>query len=121
GVGSSLLSVDEGQQVDEHGDTLTRARRAYAAQDWRSAAARFDAAPPERLTADDLAAYADAVWWLGRIEDHLRVRGVRAAGCGLVGPCRTSGRGDPGVPGAWVRAQLHRCGGESHGRPTGGS
>ena len=53
GIGSSLLSVDEGRQVDEHGDILTRARRAYAAQDWRSAAARFDAVPPERLTADD--------------------------------------------------------------------
>ena len=38
GIGSSLSSVDEGRQVDEHGDTLTRARRAYAAQDWRSAA-----------------------------------------------------------------------------------
>ena len=59
--------------MDEHGDSLTRARRAYAAQDWRSAAAHFDAVPPERLTADDLAAYADAVWWLGRIEDNLRL------------------------------------------------
>jgi len=78
GIGSSLLSVDEGRQVDEHGDILTRARRAYAAQDWRSAAARFDAVPPERLTADDLAAYADAVWWLGRIEDNLR---LGAAAC----------------------------------------
>src|SRR6266545_4754459 len=78
GVGSSLWSVDEGRQVDEHEDILTRARRAYAAQDWRSAAARFDAVPPERLTADDLAAYADAVWWLGRIEDNLR---LGAAAC----------------------------------------
>ena len=64
--------------MDEHGDILTRARLAYAAQDWRSAAARFDAVPPERLTADDLAAYADAVWWLGRIEDNLR---LGAAAC----------------------------------------
>jgi DNA-binding NarL/FixJ family response regulator len=67
------LSVNEGRQVDEHRDNLTRARRAYAAQDWRSAAAHFDAVPLERLTADDLAAYADAVWWLGRIEDNLRL------------------------------------------------
>ncbi|HMG32189.1 MAG TPA: LuxR C-terminal-related transcriptional regulator [Jiangellaceae bacterium] len=59
--------------MDEHRDNLTRARRAYAAQDWRSAAAHFDAVPPEPLTADDLAAYADAVWWLGRIEDNLRL------------------------------------------------
>jgi DNA-binding NarL/FixJ family response regulator len=59
--------------VDEHGDSLTQARQAYAARDWRSAAARFDAVATERLTADDLAAYADAVWWLGRIEDNLRL------------------------------------------------
>ena len=55
--------------MDQYGHSLARARRAYAAQDWRSAAAHFDAVPSERLTADDLAAYADAVWWLGRIED----------------------------------------------------
>ena len=59
--------------MDQHADSRTRARRAYAAQDWRSAAAHFDPVPPERLTADDLAAYADAVWWLGRIEDNLRL------------------------------------------------
>ena len=59
--------------MDEHRANLTQARRAYAAQDWRTAAAHFDAVPPERLTADDLAAYADAVWWLGRIEDNLRL------------------------------------------------
>jgi tetratricopeptide (TPR) repeat protein len=33
---------------------------------------------PPRLTADDLAAYADAVWWLGRVEDALR---LHAAAC----------------------------------------
>lgn len=59
--------------MDQYGHSLARARRAYAAQDWRSAAAHFDAVPSERLTADDLAAYADAVWWLGRIEDNLRL------------------------------------------------
>ena len=58
--------------MDEHGDSLTRARRAYAGHDWRSAAAHFDAVPG-RLPADDVAAYADAVWWLGRIEDNLRL------------------------------------------------
>jgi DNA-binding NarL/FixJ family response regulator len=42
-------------------------------RDWRTAAAHFDAVATERLTADDLAAYADAVWWLGRIEDNLRL------------------------------------------------
>ena len=99
--------------------------------------------------ADDLAAYADAVWWLGRIEDNLRLSaaaynafladsrpaeaaltatvlgifhtgaGRRAAGCGLVGPRWPAGRGRAGVHGARVPAELHRRRGESHGRPTG--
>jgi DNA-binding NarL/FixJ family response regulator len=64
--------------VDEHTDTLTQARQAGAAQDWPTAAARFDAVPSERLSADDLAAYSDAVWWLGRIDDTLR---LGAAAC----------------------------------------
>src|SRR5918993_4521882 len=36
GIGSSLLSVDEGRQVDDHGEILTRARRAPAAPDSRA-------------------------------------------------------------------------------------
>src|SRR4029450_8227241 len=77
GVGS-LLYVDGGRRVDEHEDSLTRARQAHAARDWRTAAACFAAVPPDRLTADDLAAHADAAWWLGRIEDNLR---LGAAAC----------------------------------------
>lgn len=50
--------------------------QACGAQDWATAAAHFDAVAAERLSADDLAAYADAVWWLGRIEDTLRLRAV---------------------------------------------
>jgi DNA-binding NarL/FixJ family response regulator len=74
----SMLSVGGGQRLDEHTHTLSRARQAYAAQDWATAASHFDAVAPGRLTADDLAAYADAVWWLGRIEDSLR---LNAAAC----------------------------------------
>jgi DNA-binding NarL/FixJ family response regulator len=73
-----MLSVGGGQQVDEHTGNLTRARQAYAARDWETAASQFDAVAGDRLTADDLAAYADAVWWLGRIEDNLR---LNAAAC----------------------------------------
>lgn len=62
----------------EHTDNLTQARHAHAAHDWATAAAHFDAVVPDRFTADDLAAYADAVWWLGRIEDNLR---LNAAAC----------------------------------------
>ncbi|MEX0789883.1 MAG: LuxR C-terminal-related transcriptional regulator [Actinomycetota bacterium] len=64
--------------MNEHGDALAQARRAYAARDWQTAAAHFDAVDSEHLRADDLAAYADAVWWLGRIEDTLR---LGAAAC----------------------------------------
>lgn len=64
--------------MDERTDNLTLARQAHAAQDWATAAAHFDVVATERLTANDLAAYADAVWWLGRIEDNLR---LNAAAC----------------------------------------
>jgi hypothetical protein len=50
-----LLAVDGGQPVDDD-DSLHRARQAYTAQDWSSAADSFDAVAPHRLTADDLAA-----------------------------------------------------------------
>ena len=73
-----MLSVGGGQRMDKHTDNLTQARQAYAAQDWATAASHFDAVAADRLTADNLAAYADAVWWLGRIEDNLR---LNAAAC----------------------------------------
>jgi DNA-binding NarL/FixJ family response regulator len=65
--------------VDEHTDNLTQARHAYTAHDWANAASHFDAVGADHLSADDLAAYADAVWWLGRVDDNLR---LCAAACG---------------------------------------
>ena len=59
--------------MDEASDDLILARQAHLAHDWATAAARFAAVGAERLTADDLAAYADALWWLGRAEDNLSV------------------------------------------------
>lgn len=64
--------------LPEAADTLTLARQAHGAHDWATAAAHFDAIGAERLTAEDLAAYADAMWWLGRVEDNLR---LEAAAC----------------------------------------
>jgi DNA-binding NarL/FixJ family response regulator len=64
--------------VDADTDSLTLARTAHAAREWATAAAHFDAVPPEHFAADDLAAYADAAWWLGRIDDNLR---LNAAAC----------------------------------------
>jgi DNA-binding NarL/FixJ family response regulator len=59
--------------MDEQCDALEQARRASEARDWPGAAAQFDMLDSEQLTADDLAAYAEAVWWLGRTEDALRL------------------------------------------------
>jgi DNA-binding NarL/FixJ family response regulator len=59
--------------VNEAADSLTLARQAHAGRDWASAASHFAAVGDERLLADDLAAYADALWWLGRTEENLRV------------------------------------------------
>jgi DNA-binding NarL/FixJ family response regulator len=64
--------------VNETADTLVLARQAYRAHGWATAAAHFDAVGAERLTAEDLAAYADAKWWLGDVEDNLR---LEAAAC----------------------------------------
>lgn len=59
--------------MDAHGDALAQARRAAAVRDWPTAAAQFDLLESEQLSADDLAAHADAVWWLGRTDDALRL------------------------------------------------
>ena len=62
----------------DHTDDLTRAREAHAARDWATSAAAFDAVPTGQLTAEDLAAHADAMSWLGRMPDTLR---LTAAAC----------------------------------------
>lgn len=59
--------------MNETADILALARAAHGAHDWATAAAHFDAVGAEGLSADDLAAYADAVWWLGRVDDNLRL------------------------------------------------
>lgn len=59
--------------MDGHGDVLAQARHAVAAGDWPAAAAHFHRLGSEQLTADDLAAHADAMWYLGRIDDVLRL------------------------------------------------
>ncbi|MPZ92940.1 MAG: LuxR family transcriptional regulator [Actinobacteria bacterium] len=59
--------------MDGHGDALTQARRAHAAGDWFNVVALFESVPTEQLTALDLLAYFEAVWWLGRSKDALRV------------------------------------------------
>lgn len=54
-------------------DSLARARSAHAQQDWATAGREFAATDPGDLTADDLAAHADTAFWLGRMDDTLRL------------------------------------------------
>ena len=100
--------------MDEHTDNLTLARQAYAAHDWATVAAHFDVVATELLSASDLAAYADAVWWLGRIEDNLRLnaaacdafladsRPVEAAWAAMVLGIFHLGRGDEPQGMGWI-------------------
>lgn len=63
--------------------TLDRAREAAAAAEWREAYDLYGTLDLASLTADDLEAYADAAWWLSRVEECIRIRqrayGARAA------------------------------------------
>ena len=117
--------------MDDDVDSLHRARQAWVAQDWRGAADSFDVVAPHRLTADDLAAYADVVWWLGRVEDALR---LDAAACdALVAEARPAdaagvafrlgvfhlGRGDEPQGTGWLSRSKHLLEGISECRVHG--
>lgn len=53
---------------------LQQARQAYAGHRWDVACEHFAvAAAVAELGIDDLAAYADAAWWLGRTDDSLEL------------------------------------------------
>jgi DNA-binding CsgD family transcriptional regulator len=53
---------------------LQQARQAYAGHRWDVACERFaTAAADAELVIDDLAAYADAAWWLGRTDESLEL------------------------------------------------
>ena len=56
--------------MTDPGDRLSSAREAAHRGDWPEALAAFDALPPDcpPLDADDHAAWADAAWWLGRVD-----------------------------------------------------
>ncbi|MDF2967171.1 MAG: LuxR family transcriptional regulator [Nocardioidaceae bacterium] len=83
--------------MNETADVLILARQAHGAHDWATAAAHFDAVGAEGLTAGDLAAYADALWWLGRVEDNLRV---------LAAACETYQADSRRAEAAWVATVL---------------
>lgn len=58
-------------------DTLRRARDAVAREAWAEAYRLLDGLNPGCLTPDDCAAFADAAWWTGRVEESI-VQRMRA-------------------------------------------
>jgi ATP/maltotriose-dependent transcriptional regulator MalT len=61
---------------------LEQARQAYVRQRWTDAHAGFaSVAATSELTLDDLAAFADAAWWLGRTDESLALSEQRYRRC----------------------------------------
>ncbi|HVL99233.1 MAG TPA: LuxR C-terminal-related transcriptional regulator [Egibacteraceae bacterium] len=60
--------------MGDGGDSLEAAWEAYSARDWVTARDTFTAAQEKSaLSADDLAAVANCSWWLGDLDEALRV------------------------------------------------
>ena len=58
------------------GDQLATARAAYNRRDWRSACDAYrEAADDALLGGEDLYAYANTYWWLGRLDEALPILG----------------------------------------------
>jgi ATP/maltotriose-dependent transcriptional regulator MalT len=54
--------------------SIERAREAVAAAAWADAYGAFSAADPSELSAQDLAGFADAAWWLTKLPESLELR-----------------------------------------------
>lgn len=100
------------------GTAVTQAHGAHAARDWPAAVEAFDGVPGDELSADDLVAYFEAVWWVGRSDDALRIgssayealldesRPVEAVKTALwLGVWHLSRGDEPGASGWWGRAR----------------
>lgn len=96
--------------MSDHRFPVSLAREAYAGRDWPAAVRHFASLPVEELSADDLAAYGDAAWWLGQIEDKLR---LGAAACDAY---QAAGRPAEAAATAGLLAILHLARGDE---PTG--
>ena len=116
-----------------HGPT-SDARRAHARGEWQAAFDGFVAAgPTDAFTGDDLRAFADSAWWLGRMTESLDAYGqanrryvaegrpTDAAMAAFYMGLHTSLRGDIANGNAWLRrcdqllAEEPEC--NAHGYP----
>lgn len=99
---------------------LRTGRQAYERHEWREACDTFDAVPDDHaFEPDDLMAYSDAAWWLGRNDDALRLseaayqgyleadRPAEAAEAAVEVAVIHGLRGDGPVAAGWVGRALH--------------
>ena len=106
------------EHLEGRGTAARQACQAHAKRDWPAAVAAFDRVPRSELTADDLMAYSEAVWWVGRTDDALRIasaayeallvdaRPVEAVRTALwLGVWHVSRGDEPGGSGWWGRAR----------------
>ena len=110
---------------------IDRARDAVGREAWAEAYEGLRALDPSRLTPQDLEGFADAAWWLSRIDESIAARqraysgyvaageDPRAAGCAARLCVEHFLRGEPAVAAGWLmRAQRHlreRPDGVQHG------
>ena len=106
------------EHLEGQGNAVRQACQAHAIRDWPAAVEAFDRVPKDELTADDLMAYCEAVWWVGRTDDALRIasaayealvvdsRPVEAVKTALwLGVWHLSRGDEPGGSGWWGRAR----------------
>jgi tetratricopeptide (TPR) repeat protein len=61
-------------------DSLAAAREAASRHAWREAYAAYAGLDGQDLTAEDLERYAEAAWWLGKLDEAIRLRERSHAG-----------------------------------------
>jgi class 3 adenylate cyclase len=55
-------------------DSLDSARNAASRHSWREAYDEYSSVERKELTSEDLASFADAAWWTGRVDEAIRLR-----------------------------------------------
>ncbi|MER6110348.1 BBE domain-containing protein [Streptomyces hirsutus] len=88
-------------------DALRQARDAVAREVWAEAYPLLRGLDPTRLTPDGHAAFADAAWWTGRVEESITQRTRAHAGYAAAGAERRAGYT------AWMLFYEHQLAGRS--------
>ncbi|MGW1610481.1 LuxR C-terminal-related transcriptional regulator [Streptomyces sp. NPDC002285] len=88
-------------------DTLRQARDAAAREAWAEAYRLLGRLDAGRLTPDDFAAFADAAWWTGRVDESIDRRTRAYSGYVTAGAARQAGHS------AWLLFYEHQMAGRT--------